>query len=113
MDTIKSLKDQETEELLHHSGQNTSRSGFRWSTISGGRLLFATCACLAAASLFGLLSVMIWTNQSKFRILSDQEREIPRLVETRPKLDEWSPLNALKGAATDSLWGGSKYRYYI
>lgn len=58
--------------LLHHSGESAGshsflKPTFRCTNINGRRLLFATCACLAAASLFGLLSVIIWTHQAKFQ----------------------------------------------
>jgi hypothetical protein len=99
--------DRSDEYLFHHSGDSASPSllkiGFRWSTIRGRRLLFATCACLATASLCGLLSVMIWTNQSIHRVVLDQGGQ--QLEVSKPKLDEWSPLTVLRGPPTDSLWG--------
>lgn len=67
------------EHLLHHSGESTSggysflKPALRWTNVDGRRLLFATCACLTAASLFGLLSVMIWTQQSKYQQDSYQQ----------------------------------------
>jgi hypothetical protein len=78
--------------------------GIRWSTIRGRRLLFATCACLAAASLFGLLSVMVWTNQSEIQVVLDQEGQQFEVSKSKP--NEWSPLTVLRGPPTDSLWGG-------
>jgi len=72
--------------------------------IKGRRLLFATCVCLAAASLFGLLSVMVWTHQLKSQVVLDPDGGIPKLADTEPTLDKWSPLTVLRGPATDSLW---------
>jgi hypothetical protein len=98
------------EYLLHHSGDGGAstvvKTGFRWSTISGRRLLFATCACLAAASLFGLMSIMVWTNQSKSPVPLDQEGQ--QLEISKPTVDEWGPLSVLRGPPAESLWGASK-----
>lgn len=86
---------------MHHSGDSGPllKMGFRWSTIRGRRLLFATCACLAAASLFGLMSVMVWTNQTKAQVSLDHEGQT-----SKPKPDEWGPLSVLQGPPTESLW---------
>lgn len=58
----------------------------RWANVDGRRLLFATCACLAAASFFGLFSVMIWTQQAKYQQDSYQQvkmdQEIPHSTVT-------------------------------
>jgi hypothetical protein len=81
-------------------------TGFRWLSIRGRRLLFATCACLAAASLFGLMTMMLWSYQSKSQVVLDHESQLSGVA--KPKVDEWGPLSVLRGPATDSLWGLSK-----
>ena len=90
------------EYFLHHSRENSNstmlRAGFRsWPMLKGRRLLFATCACLASASLCGLISIMIWTHQYPFH---DREN----LIVVEPV----HPPTVLNGPATDSLWGGFK-----
>jgi hypothetical protein len=105
---VSSLSDGRSDEyLLPHRSPSPSalRAGFRWS-IRGRRILFATCACLAAASLFGLLTMMLWSSQSKSQIPLDQEGQQSEI--SKPTVDEWSPLSVLRGPATESLWGGSK-----
>jgi hypothetical protein len=94
-----------------HSRSNSSssilRSRFRWPVIKGRRLLFATCACLVAASLFGLLSGIVWTHQLEPQFVLDKDGEIPKPPEPIP--DKWSPLTVLRGPATESLWGASEH----
>jgi len=85
------------------------KAGFRLWTIRGRRLLFATCACLAVASLSGLLLMVVWTNQSKFQLASRQTGLHLEIETSKPKVNKWSPLSVLRGPATESLWGGSKY----
>lgn len=114
--------------LLHQNGHSNSphsykKTSSRWSSIDGRRLLFATCACLAAASLFGLLSVMIWTQQYRYRDSIDQEgphSQSPAFdvsvpisnlplsePEPEPKIDKWGPLSVLLGPPTESFRGMS------
>lgn len=83
------------------------KSTIRWSTLDGRRLLFATCACLAAVSLFGLFSVMIWTSQSKDQVSDTLERDAQHAstgTHTQEK-DKWSPEAVLLGPPTDSFRG--------
>lgn len=129
MDSRNALHDDGADEaLLDKSGDNSGssapifRSGLRWS-IDGRRLLFATCACLAAASLFGLLSVMIWVNQSKSQRTLDNERQrfetiVPTnlpptvITEPEPEHDKWGPLAALRGPPTESFRGEFALKIY-
>lgn len=119
MDSRKTVHDDGVDEALlaGNSSSPIFRSSLRWSTLDGRRLLFATCACLAAASLFGLLSVMIWVNQSKVHLTLDNERQhseahVPNpnqistnITEPEPKHDKWGPLAALRGPPTASFRG--------
>jgi len=108
---VSSLSDGRSDEyLLPHRSPSPSppswSTGCRWLSMRGRRLLFATCTCLAAASLFGLLSLMVWSNQSKSQVTLDHENQLSGI--SKPKIDEWGPLSVLRGPATDSLWGLSK-----
>lgn len=128
MDSRKGLHDDEADEaLLGNSGDNSAsspifKSGLRWSTLDGRRLLFGTCACLAAASLFGLISVMIWVNQSKSQLtLNNQRPHVettvpvtlpPTVTEPEPEPDKWGPLAVLRGPPTESFRGEFAHKDY-
>jgi hypothetical protein len=86
------------------------KRGFRllW-TIRGRRLLFATCACLAITSVSSLLLTVVWISQSKCQMASGQKGLHLEVEMSKPKVDKLGPLSVLRGPATDSLWGGSKY----
>jgi len=135
MDSSKSLNDVGVDEALldqgdrSRGGSSILKNGLRWSTLDGRRLLFATCACLAAASLFGLLSVMVWVNQSKSQVMMTHESHeshesqhlemihpattLPPVSQLEPKPDLWGPLAALRGPPTegfrDNLRNDTKY----
>jgi hypothetical protein len=100
------------EYLLHRSASpSILKAGLRLWTIRGRRLLFATCLCLATASVFGLLLMVAWINQSKFQVA---QKSLHLEVETsKPKIDIWGPLSVLRGPATESLWGGSKCIFLV
>lgn len=128
MDSRKSNEDGSDETLLHQHysserhAPSVLKTGLRWSTIDGRRLLFATCACLAAASLFGLFSVMIWTQQSKNQVyvdLSGQQTGTPVLEppsehtsEPEREVDQWGPLSVLRGPPAESFRGQFSYAIY-
>lgn len=69
--------------------------------LDGHRLLFAACACLAGASLFGLLSVVVWTHhwQGKVQVTLDIDPSSTR------NHDKWSSLAVVRGHPTDSFRG--------
>lgn len=97
------------ETLLEHveteKPSSVLKSSIRWSTLDGRRLLFATCACLAAASLFGLLSVTIWTYQSKGGQIMI-EHEVPHgSSSSAHDQDRWLPSAVLLGPPTSSFKG--------
>jgi len=99
------LNDGRADGYLPHRSVSPSilKAGFRWPTVRGRRLLFAICACLAVASVSGLLLMMVLTNLSKAQMALGQQARISEL-----QVDEWSPLSVLRGPATESLWGGFK-----
>ncbi|KIM88674.1 hypothetical protein PILCRDRAFT_813643 [Piloderma croceum F 1598] len=97
------LNDGRSDEYLLHRSASPSILKRLW-TIRGRRLLFATCACLAVASVSGLLLMVLWTNQSKFQVASDQKSLHLEVETSKPKVDKWGPLSVLRGPATESLW---------
>ena len=138
--------DSSDDHLLYHSGESGGsysflKSTLRWSNIDGRRLLFATCACLAAASLFGLLSVVIWTQHVKFhhdlyqQVTLDQElvhstvtihgqtrtethtiqvtvtASAELSIHTSSPTSKWKPDAVLKGKATERFRGNLSYPY--
>ncbi|KAF7971400.1 hypothetical protein HWV62_21242 [Athelia sp. TMB] len=103
------------EALLHHLEREKASAGpkstSRLASLDGRRLLFATCACLAAASLFGLLSVMIWTNQGKSQIMLEHEAHLDN--PSSDNTEKWLPSAAVIGPPThsfrDNLRNDTKY----
>lgn len=72
--------------------------------LDGHRLLFAACACLAGASLFGLLSVIVWTHHDKAQVTLEHDTQHTDPSSTSNH-DKWSPSAVVLGPPTDSFRG--------
>ncbi|KZP06147.1 hypothetical protein FIBSPDRAFT_764866 [Athelia psychrophila] len=70
--------------------------------LDGHRLLFAACACLAGASLFGLLSVIVWTHHDKAQVTLEHDTQHTDPSSTSNH-DKWSPSAVVLGPPTDSF----------